>query len=270
MIHLVVALIHEAKPLIARYRMNSVAEKHPFLVYVSDSLTLIISGIGKTAAAASVGYLQALNRGNGPAAWLNIGIAGHQQLQVGQGFIAHRIQDRATGRCYYPSQGLAFSGPSSNLITVDQAERHYKENSGYDMEASGFYNAAIRSSTVEFIQSYKIVSDHPQQPVGKMTKAIVTKLISQGMDEIASLISTLQSEIAHYRKIHTPNHHFDKIVHSWHFTETQKVQLKQLLRRAQVLFGENLPSQIDPASHTSAKTFLKTLSEKLAVHQQVF
>lgn len=270
MIHLIVALIHEALPLIAHYRLKPLTGEHPFTIYGNESITLIVSGIGKSSAAASVGYLQALNRTRSPAAWLNIGIAGHQQLEIAQGFIAHRIQDGATGRAYYPPQVLPFSLHSSDLITVDQVEKNYDKNCGYDMEASGFYNAAIRSSTAEFIQSYKIVSDHPQTPVAKITKTFVTALIEERLHEISCLISTLVSEITHNREIHALHPQHDEIAQSWHFTQTQKIQLKQLLQRAQVLFGNRLPSQIQSTSHSNAKSFLKTLSQTLSEHQPIF
>ncbi|NOY83436.1 MAG: hypothetical protein GXO96_01195 [Nitrospirae bacterium] len=270
MIHIVVALIHEALTLITHYKMKTLRGKHPFIIYKSGEITLIVSGIGKSSAAAAVGYLQALNRENGPSAWLNIGIAGHQQLPIGQGFIAHRIQDRANGRTYYPPQVLPFSLPSNNLITVDCVEKDYRENSAYDMEAAAYYSAAIRSSTAEFVQSYKVVSDNPQAPVTKITKTFVNTLIENRIHEIKNLIATLRSAIKPYREIHAPHPQFDTLIQRWHFTETQKVQLKQLLQRTQVLFGNPLPCQAQTTNHTSAKTFLKTLSDTLVTHRLSF
>ncbi len=267
MIHIVMALIHEALPLITHYKMKALREKHPFVIYKNEEMTLIVSGIGKSAAAAAVGYLQALNRKKGPSAWLNVGIAGHQQLEIGQGFIAHRIQDQANGRTYYPPQVLPFALPSSDLITVDCVEKNYSKKSAYDMEAAAYYSAAIRSSTAEFVQSYKVVSDNPQTPVTKITKAFVNTLIENRIHEIKDLIATLYAAIKPYREIQAPHPQFDTLIQRWHFTETQKVQLKQLLKRAQVLFGAPLPSQVQSTAHTNAKIFLKTLSNTLATHQ---
>lgn len=269
-IHIVVALIHEAKPLITHYQLRTLADKHPFAIYGNDTITLIVSGVGKLSSAASVGYLQALNRKNGLVAWLNIGIAGHQQGEIGQGFISHRIEDDASGRVYYPPQVLSFGIRSSDLITVDYVEKNYTQNSAYDMEASGFYNAAIRSTTAEFIQSYKIISDHRKAPIAKITKTLVTGLIEGCMDEIKLLIETLTSAINPYRQIHATPLQFDELIQRWHFTETQKIQVKQLLQRIQVLFGDRLPPRMHPTSHVNAKTFLKTLSETLATHQLHF
>lgn len=270
MIHIVVALIHEAKPLIAHYAMKPLAGNHPFGIYRGDAMTLIISGVGKIAAATAVGYLQGLKQEKGSVAWLNLGIAGHQKLDISQGFIAHRIQDHATGRVYYPPQVLPFALPSSNLITVDIVEKNYSNNSGYDMEASGFYSAAMRSTTAEFVQSYKITSDHPEAPVNKMSKTFVAKLIAERMPEIKTLISVLTSGMDQYKKIQASPPLFDEIMQSWHFTETQKIQAKRLLQRAKVLFGDQVPPQIHPNLHKNTRTFLKTLSETLAHHQQYF
>ncbi|MGH9462066.1 MAG: hypothetical protein ACRD1X_12660, partial [Vicinamibacteria bacterium] len=102
MIRLVVALPAEAKPLVSHFNLKPAREARGFKIYQNDDIALIVSGVGKIAAAAATAYLQAWtgNRPNG--AWINVGMAGHRDLLLGKGVLAYRITDRATGETWYP------------------------------------------------------------------------------------------------------------------------------------------------------------------------
>ncbi len=269
MINLVVALIHEARPLIDHYKMIKLKGNHPFTLYTCAELTLIISGIGKLSAAAATGYLQSYTFNKGPVAWLNFGIAGHSQRDIGQEFIAHRVLDLATGQVFYPPRILPFPCPSSDLVTTDQPEKDYEDDSGYDMEASGYYKIALRSCTIEWIHCYKVVSDNPQHPIEKMTKEFVIHLVSSRIKVLETILSMLSKEVDRYRKIYAPSHEFGEITERWHFTETQKSQLLRLLQRWQTHFGNTLSSQTDLSSYRDAKVFLEALKQQLDSYNMI-
>ncbi len=263
MIHLVVALIHEARPLIDRYRLHRLKGDHPFAIYGNVQFTLIISGPGKISSAAATAYLQALSVNAGPVAWLNFGIAGHSDFAVGQGFLAHRIIDQATGTAYYPPLLFPFPSVSSDLITVDRPENNYAHQSAYDMEASGYYKIALLSSTIEWVHCYKVVSDNRKHPIEKMTKTTIIEMILARMDEIDDMLSILSAEITTYRQLNVPDGHLEQITRQWHFTETQLSQLKALIRRGRAIYGEQLFSQLNPDDHRGAKSFLTMLKRQL-------
>ena len=87
------------------------------------------------AAAAATAYLRALI-GDTPAAWLNIGIAGHGSQAVGTALLAHKVVDAASGKPFYPT----FAPPpcrTTLLRTVDRVQSPAGD-AAYDMEASGF------------------------------------------------------------------------------------------------------------------------------------
>ncbi|MFQ5597593.1 MAG: hypothetical protein ACE5GK_06025 [Nitrospiria bacterium] len=268
-VHLVVALIHEAKPLIRRYRMVRLKGNHPYMIYTGDACMLVISGVGKIAAAGATGYLQALSSEMGSNAWLNFGIAGHECLEVGTGFVAHRVSDRATEINFYPPMIFPFSCPTSDLTTVDQAENRYGREGGYDMEASGFYKTALRTATSEWVHCYKVVSDNPRQPVEQLSKIGVTELISNRTNEIESIISMMRAEWTRYRRRVKPGRHYDKITLRWHFTDTQKRQLARLLKRWDVVFGEDTSSEIKFNTYQGPKTLLADLDRRLGTRRLV-
>ena len=55
MLYLVVALAAEARPLLASYRLQGLSG-HPYRICAGEQTHLIVSGIGKVAAAAATAY----------------------------------------------------------------------------------------------------------------------------------------------------------------------------------------------------------------------
>ena len=74
MIHLVVALRAEARPLIEHFRLRGEPERSPFALYQGDAMRLVISGVGRVAAAGATAHL-ATRYPESRAAWLNFGMA---------------------------------------------------------------------------------------------------------------------------------------------------------------------------------------------------
>ncbi|MEE8624791.1 MAG: hypothetical protein V3T19_05575, partial [Acidiferrobacterales bacterium] len=138
MLHFVVALQAEAKPLIDHFGLRR-RTGGAFPVYENENIALTVSGIGKVAAAAATGYLHAHTGNHSCIAWLNIGIAGHGRRAIGDGVLIHKITDQITGRSWYPPLTFELPCASDGLITVDEPETRYRENGLYDMEAAGFY-----------------------------------------------------------------------------------------------------------------------------------
>ncbi|MFQ5675851.1 MAG: hypothetical protein ACE5G1_08155 [bacterium] len=269
MINLVVALIHEARPLIDHFHMKKQIGRPPYTIYTNGEFNIIISGIGKLLAAAATAYLQASSSAD-LTAWLNLGIAGHSQLEIGQGFIAHKVVDQATLDCYYPPLVFPFPCPTSDLETVDQPSSRFEKNRGYDMEVSGYYKIALRTSTTELIHCYKVVSDNRVQRLEKISKDLVIRLISDRMNEIESILTMLSTEVKRHRRFHSSSSDFDEITRQWHFTETQKAQLARLLQRWHTMYGKRLLTQINLASYTNGKTLLEDLQKQLVSQAIVF
>ena len=232
MLCLVVALAAEARPLLAFHRLQGVSD-HPYRICAGEQTHLIVSGVGKIAAAAATAYLRALI-GDTPAAWLNIGIAGHGSQAVGTPLLAHKIVDAASGKPFYPT----FTAPppcrTTLLHTVDRAQPATGDVA-YDMEASGFCEAAQRFATSERIHCLKVVSDNPQSSYQILNAEKVEALIESQLDTVAQVGAHLRALSQQLHALHADPPGFAELTARWQFTATQQHQLRGLLARWQAL-----------------------------------
>ena len=166
-LRVVCALAAEAKPLIERWRMGAVGSSSPFRVYANgdDDRWLVISGVGKVAAAAGVAHLAAVSDAKRHHLWVNIGLCGHSDGNPGQLLRASKLIDVGSGRAFYPPLLTESSCGHGTLHTVDQPSTDYPAQGMFDMEASGFYASAIRYSSQELVQVFKVISDSPSSPL---------------------------------------------------------------------------------------------------------
>ncbi len=259
MIHIVAALPCEAKPLIHHYKLNGKPAQHGFRVYENNEIRLIISGLGKIACAAASAYLQGIS-GDTESAWLNIGVAGHQHLAVGEILLASKITDTATQQSWYPPLTFRTQIQRLPVVTVDQPNTDYSPRHAYDMEAAGFYATACRFNSQELIQICKIISDNQAQPATEVTPQQVESLIKARMDDIDLLVQALQKQ--HTKSI--TGHIIDAapFLSQWHFTVAQQHQLQRLLQRWQARTGSTpLPKEMN--DFRNSKQVIQYLTQQL-------
>lgn len=263
MINLVVALPAEARPLIARYKLTEKTTIGGFCIYRHASMSLIISGPGKIASAAATAVLAACNTCGEQAAWLNIGIAGHATHATGQSLLAHRISDHATGKSWYPPQLFDLATTTTSLVTVDTPENSYHREVAYDMEASGYYAVAVRFSSAELVQCFKLVSDNREQSTAAITAASCAQLVTLKLDEIDSLLDALTTLARDYNSWHAAHAGLEQLSRQWHFTVSQQHQLAELARRWKVLLPDQ-PLWLDELnSKKKAAGVLRCLQQHL-------
>lgn len=229
--NLVVALVAESRPLVHHFGLREERTARGFRVYHGDDMRLTVSGIGKTAAAAGTAYLGALAGGGQHEAWLNVGIAGHAELEIGEAVHALRITDVATGRNWYPPQILDLPGRGLHVLTVDRAESAYADDAVYDMEAAAFYATALRFSVGELVQCVKVVSDNRAAPPDSTTRQRVSELMQSqlpAIEEAAGALGRLAADLADTLPQLSG---FDRFVERWHFTVSQEHQLRSLLQQ---------------------------------------
>jgi len=233
MLALTAALPGEARPLIDAFRLKRIIPESPFAVYRGDGVFLIVSGIGVAASACAVGFL--LGQMDAPAAWLNVGIAGHANLAVGEAMLANKITDAADGRNWYPPRVFPWAGHDGALVTVPQPRAAYAAGEAYDMEAAGFYPAACRFADAELVQCLKIMSDGPLSPVSDLDRTKITDLVHARMETVLQLAEILRSLCAESVYDSPGGALCEKILRQARFSETQKQQLKNRLRRLALL-----------------------------------
>lgn len=232
-INFVVALEPEARPLIGHFLLEQTHAK-PFHVFQNDSIRLIISGMRKKKSAEAVTFLQKLT-GAQDEAWINAGIAGHRDHSIGTGVLAHKITDSQTQKSWYPA--IIFNPPcaTGSLLTVARAESRYDGPYVYDMEASGFYESALRYSTAELVHCYKVISDNSKSSHWKVTPSFAEDLIKNRLREISSLAEELRKRLEHLRSLEVHPEELEPFLNRWHFTVTQRFQLEKMLRRLKTL-----------------------------------
>lgn len=190
-LHIVTALPAEAKPLSTHYSLQRIQPDRGFPVYRNGGICLIVSGPGKANAAAATAFLHALSGCPEHAIWINLGIAGHADLAIGEGFLAERICDTASGHNWETERMSNPPCPVGTLETLDQADFDYQRDGAFDMEAAGFYQTAIRFVAPERICCLKIISDNRQNPGHGISGKTVRRLIENKLPLLDRLIGTL-------------------------------------------------------------------------------
>ena len=261
-LNIVIALMPEAKPVIDHFKLLQTDDNNVF-TDKDDTIRLIVSGIGKNSSYSSVNRLAQQMETNKSTAWLNVGIAGHRHFEITTPFIAHKITDNETGKSWYPPQILDLPFSSALVTTVDKEVKDYPQNGIYEMEASGFYEAASKYTTHELIHCIKIVSDNEKSPTENVTKQLTNNLITNNLKNIEPAVqqllelSTLES-----KRLADPPY-YNEFLSNWHISVTQQHQLKRLLQRWSVLFPEEPPFKINEKGQIPGRVMLANLKEKL-------
>lgn len=185
MIRLVVALRAEARPLIRRFALQRDAAAEG-AIWRTAGVSLAICGIGHRAAAAATARL-ADEAGAAGAVWLNVGIAGHRALAVGEIVLAGRVVSARDGRSWRPRPVSAPPCAIASVTTVDRPELEYPEDTVYEMEAAGFCAALERRLPQARMQVVKVISDNAGAPPTRLTVSGVEELIERRVATIVAI-----------------------------------------------------------------------------------
>ncbi len=255
------ALECEAKTLIKLFSLKKDSSVHPFNIYRNAEIVLSVTGIGKVAMAAAVAYSQALFAKASLPILLNLGIAGHKTLNVGELIVACKVVDVESGRVFYP-QLIGRDWPRSETVrTTTLANTNYSADGLNDMEASAFYEIAVKFSSCELIHCLKLVSDNENSAVENITP----KLVQQWMGGHESFFTEIVSHLQAIRSSVMPTdlEEYEDILQNWHFSVTGQLKLQSLLRRWTVLTGEGWMQQ-QSAEFASGKQLLRRLEQDIA------
>ena len=257
-----VALNCEARPLIQYYRLQRLKNASRFELFANqdNSINLIVSGIGKIKSAIATIYAYAISGANPHSCFLNLGIAGGKETPIGSLYLIHKLIDEASQQNFYPSQFLSHDLPTASLITFDQVQNHYSMQHLVDMEASGFYQAALQCVAQEHIQIIKIISDHSIETRERINAQYVQALISDKLTVLQTQINALLMLSKQEASIYQVPDYYIACQQRWHFTTYQAHQLKHLLHRWQVLQPDiNILERFQIVR--SANQLLKSLEE---------
>lgn len=227
------ALECEARALIMALSLKKNNAKHPFSIYRHADIVLTVTGIGRVAMAGGVAYTLALFPLAQSPVMLNIGIAGHKSKALGTLLTATKIIDNSSNKAFYPQFLSNHWTESCELKTVSKPDTRYTFDGLVDMEASAFYEMAVKFSTCELIHCLKIVSDNNHTSIDRINPKRVSEWVASQMDSIQQIMDDLKTL---NQPIQTNGlRSFDEIIKKWHFTVTGTIKLKALLNRWQLL-----------------------------------
>lgn len=191
MINIVVSLPAEAQPLVNRLGLAPAYTHGPFRCYAAGNISLIVSGVGKLNMAAAVAYWHGMGGGKSGPAWLNVGIAGHNNLKIGNGYLASSVRDAKTGKAWQPKRLSGSKLPEIELLSLEQPTETYEGHAAYDMEASAFFEIARRCAAQDMIQCFKIISDNLSSGSNQVSAKQVEQLVNKRMADIEHLLVLL-------------------------------------------------------------------------------
>ncbi len=254
------ALPCEAKSVVDYFNLKKITTIQPFAVYVNADICLTVTGLGKTSMAAGVAYSQALLGSVDHPVLINIGIAGHKHHALGSLFLIDKITDVDSYKSHYPS--MVFESPctTASIQTSSRPQLVYDPLALCDMEASAFYETAIRFSSGELIHCLKVVSDNELSPAENILPKQVTALI---IPHVATL-EVLMKELGALAKLITEPElkSFGQLIRQYHFTSSEQGQLKNRLSRWEVLTQANIP-EFEESQFRKGKDFLVWFDQQL-------
>jgi len=195
-IYILVALRSEARPLVKRFSLETVPgglAGRP--AFAGSDLRLIVTGIGRSRSALAVEGLSGLQEARSKVAWLNVGIAGHRDLQIGEAILADEVVDAATGQIWrlHPIPGTPCRiGP---LCTVETVEEVYPTPAAYEMEAASLCRRVPDAREAGLLQIVKVVSDNRQIGTQQISAEFVEELIARQLQLVEWLVSELLARI---------------------------------------------------------------------------
>ncbi|HRW58320.1 MAG TPA: hypothetical protein P5048_01730 [Chlamydiales bacterium] len=256
MIIITTALYEEAKPIILAYNLKKKCEKTPFEIFTSNNIVLVITGVGKLAAATATGYILTIYPK--PQGIINIGIAGHKESPIGTIFTVDKIIDEASSKSYYPSFVYTPSCEGLSLMTKDFICKNYPQNTLVDMEASGFFVAASKFISIDYIAILKVVSDNQSNNVEHEKKQKISYLIKPHLSHIDHLMKEME-ELDSLEK--TEEISTSEAEKKFHFTMSEKYQLKDILEEID-LSKENKNAEQNLSKSKESKELIAALKEK--------
>ena len=237
-LHVVTALMPEARPLVKHFALKG-QDGGPFRRFSGDGVELVVSGIGKVAAAAATAHLAAEAGSEPGTIWLNVGVVGHCSRPVGQALLAGRVLDVGSGEGFYPPLLFEPPVPVDTVRTVDRPELDFPDDHAYDMEASGFVATALRFASAEVVHCLKVVSDGPGDGA-RLRRQEIEALVASLLPTVDTLLTALEPLAQELAEVAADPPDLADLKERFRFTVSESRQLRRLLLR-RVALDPQLP-----------------------------
>ena len=250
----VVALKSEAKPIISYFKLDHKSGNSIFPIYKNDKLghSLIVSGVGQINAAAATAYLASESSAPPWASWINVGIAGSADGEVGKLYQGIKITNPTKEKVFFPGYRFSKIVSSAEIQTLDYPKPAKKNGVLHDMEASGFIDFATRFSCNELVFSFKVVSDNSEQDMKLIDKTMVNSLIGNRLQQLDALLNEIITlSKLEKQRLQIPDE-VEEVFKQFHFSVTRRNQLIQKLRKWKVQFPNRSINDLVKEAKTAA------------------
>jgi nucleoside phosphorylase len=231
-----VALNCEAKPIVDYYRLSKQYSRgfsfwhRPQSEQNSYGINLVVSGIGQQNMAAACGWL-AGKLGDTRNAWLNVGIAGHGTLDLGEIVRVVCATSADSQAAHFPPLVVKWAGKNAPIQSGTEPIGQYPDAILCDMEASAFFNASLRFADAELVQALKIVSDNTEHSAEELNATRITSLIADKIMLIHEFSCEVMNLLGRVPQIAGAD--FDISKH--HCTLSQSLQFRDVCNKIQNL-----------------------------------
>ena len=196
MLVIVVAHHAEGKALIEHYRLTQDSRERGGRRFIGDEVTLRIIGQGGSTARRSVA--EELAEASRPAnlQWLNFGVAGSAQWEVGRLVEVTAVScDGTDSANSSPADFLLCHrgfAPVTHCLTVAEPAETYPKSGVVDMECHAIAAELEGRSLLNNLSSIKLVIDGPEEPLEKIDPAKIQRLIECSQPHIIGISDKLK------------------------------------------------------------------------------
>ena len=250
----VVALKSEAKPIISHFKLDHQSGNSIFPIYRNDKLghSLIVSGVGQINAAAATTYLASESDAPPWAAWINLGIAGSMDGEIGKLYQGIKVINPTRKKVFFPGYRFSKIVSLAEIQTLDYPAPVKKNGVLHDMEASGFIDFATRFSCNELVFSFKVVSDNSEQDMKLIDKMMVNSLIGDRLQQLEALLDEIITlSKLEKQRLQVPDE-VEEVFKQFHFSVTRRNQLIQKLRKWKFQFPNRSIGDLVKEAKTAA------------------
>ena len=261
----IIALSVEAKSIIELYKLKEInLPPNIFKIYKNIDLNiwLIISGIGNVNSAAATIYLYKSSPKNKKNIWINVGMAGSKNFDVGSIFNIKKVSYKNTLKeeSFYLSTLVNTKIPINEIVSVDALEKNLNEiKSIYEMEGYGFIKTVERFCSRELIIIIKIISDNEKIPpinFIKTTKHFMKSNI-KALEELINDYIKISSSIKNKRK-----YNINIINKKFHITYSSKVIIEDLAFKFEKIYSRK-ELEIILSEAKTLKDFIREVKKKI-------
>ena len=262
LVTLVVALPAEAGPLKNFFQLKPLRATNN--VFQSDQgIRLLVTGVGRKNLNQSFARTEFAKESQQVSpAWLNIGIAGHRELAVGEMMVANKISCAVSAKPSFPTPVLS-ANHYGEVLTVDEPELTYPQNAAYDMEAHAFWDMALNYGMLDLIQCCKLISDNPHGGVEKITTAVIDEIFCAASYEIRQHVDLLRNLAYEQQQLMSDPAPYLEIADRIHLNVNQALQVRRLCQRFVTLNRESELEALLATGYHSARDLTQILRESL-------